>query len=61
MTTNEISNIFVDGEHETIFGDLTLTDSVNNQCNFMKYPGSNKPDLKKLDEFIGVDTTKNAY
>jgi len=28
---------------------------------YSSYPGSMKPDLKKLDEFIGVDTADNIY
>ena len=28
---------------------------------YTEYPGSMKPDLKKLDEFIGIDTTGKTY
>lgn len=28
---------------------------------YSSYPGSMKPDLKRLDEFIGVDTTDKIY
>ena len=42
-------------------GNLDLIDSDGRNLNYMKYPGSMKPDLKKLDEFIGVDTTGLSY
>lgn len=28
---------------------------------YTSYSGDMKPDLKKLDEFIGVDTSKYSY
>lgn len=28
---------------------------------YSEYPGSMKPDLKQLDEFIGIDTTGKSY
>jgi hypothetical protein len=28
---------------------------------YSEYPGDMKPDLKKLDEFIGIDTTDKTY
>ena len=42
-------------------GDLELTDSKGKVFNYMEFPGSMKPDLKMLDEFIGVDTTGFSY
>ena len=42
-------------------GDLELTDSKGKVFNYMRFPGSMKPDLKMLDEFIGVDTTGFSY
>lgn len=52
-------------ESEQIFkftrGEITITDSKGRVWDYSKEPGSMKPDLKKLDEFIGVDTTGKSY
>ena len=42
-------------------GDREITDSKGRVWNYTKHPGSMKPDLKKLDEFIGVDTNGKTY
>ena len=52
-------------ESEQIFkftrGEITITDSKGRVWDYSKEPGSMKPDLKRLDEFIGVDTTGKSY
>ena len=42
-------------------GKLKIIDSMDRDLTYSNYPGSMKPDLMKLDEFIGVDTTKYTY
>lgn len=42
-------------------GNLEFVDSKQNVFNYSKFPGSMKPDLKKLDEFIGIDTSMHIY
>jgi hypothetical protein len=42
-------------------GELDVTNSRGKVMNYMNYPGSMKPDLRRLDIFIGVDTTKYSY
>jgi hypothetical protein len=42
-------------------GDLDLIDSEGRNLNYSQYPGSMKPNLEKLDEFIGVDTSGMTY
>ena len=42
-------------------GRIDLVNSKKEILNYSKYPGTMKPDLKKLDEFIGIDTTKGTY
>lgn len=42
-------------------GKLDLIDSEGRNLNYMDYPSSMKPDLKKLDEFLGVDTSGMSY
>ena len=42
-------------------GELKIVDSTDRDLTYSIYPGSMKPDLQKLDEFIGVDTTKFTY
>lgn len=42
-------------------GDLTIVNSIGEELNYMKFPGSMKPDLKELDIFIGVDTEGFSY
>jgi hypothetical protein len=44
-----------------IHGDMVLVDTKNNRYRYSEFPGSMKPDLKKLDEFIGIDTTGKTY
>jgi len=41
-------------------GELTLHGPLGDY-HYSSYPGSMKPDLKKLDEFIGVNTTDKIY
>lgn len=41
-------------------GELILHGPLNNY-HYPSYPGSMKPDLQRLDEFIGVDTTDKIY
>lgn len=42
-------------------GEINITDSKGKIWNYSKQPGSMKPDLKRLDEFIGVDTEGKSY
>ena len=42
-------------------GELKVVDSTDRDLTYTNFPGSMKPDLKELDEFIGVDTTKFSY
>lgn len=42
-------------------GDLDVENSKNKWFNYMEFPGSMKPNLKELDEFIGVDTSGLTY
>jgi hypothetical protein len=44
-----------------VHGGLIITDSKGEAINYSKYPGSMKPDLKKLDEFIGINTIGKTY
>jgi hypothetical protein len=44
-----------------VHGDYTVTDSKGREWKYSEQPGSMKPDLKKLDEFIGIDTTGKSY
>lgn len=41
-------------------GELILHGPLSDY-HYSSYPGSMKPDLKRLDEFIGVDTTDKIY
>jgi hypothetical protein len=42
-------------------GNLELTNSKGENFNYSTFPGSMKPDLKMLDEFIGIDTSGFTY
>jgi hypothetical protein len=42
-------------------GEITITDSLGRVWDYSKQPGSMKPNLKKLDEFIGVDINGKIY
>jgi len=42
-------------------GNTEIIDSKDRVWNYGSKPGSMKPDLKTLDEFIGVDTTGKTY
>jgi hypothetical protein len=53
LNTEEM-NDFVHGNREII-------DSKNKIFKYSTFPGSMKPDLKELDEFIGIDTTGRTY
>lgn len=44
-----------------IHGELRLIDSEGRDFKYSEYPGSMKPDLKQLDEFIGIDTEGKTY
>ena len=46
---------------EFIHGDIRLIDSEGRDFKYSEYPGSMKPNLKKLDEFIGVNTNGKIY
>lgn len=42
-------------------GKLELTNSKNEKFIYTTFSGSMKPDLKMLDEFIGIDTNGFTY
>jgi len=42
-------------------GNLELTDSKGKIFNYMEFPNSMKPNLKMLDEFIGLNTDGLIY
>ena len=44
-----------------IHGDMMLIDSEGRDFKYSEYPGSMKPNLKKLDEFIGINTNGKIY
>lgn len=44
-----------------VHGDYSVTDSKGREWKYSEQPGSMKPDLKELDEFIGIDTTGKIY
>lgn len=44
-----------------VHGDYMVTDSKGREWKYSEQPGSMKPDLRKLDEFIGIDTTGKSY
>lgn len=46
---------------EFIHGDTCLMDSSGIDLKYAEYPGSMKPDLKQLDEFIGINTEGKTY
>lgn len=39
-----------------IYDKMSLIDSENRLFSYGKFPGSMKPDLRKLAEFVGLDT-----
>lgn len=45
---------------EFIHGDLEIH-GVSRSYRYSEFPGSMKPDLKTLDEFIGIDTAGKIY
>lgn len=52
LTQNEIQSF--------VHGNLVLNGEFG-PYKYSEYPGDMKPDLKKLDEFIGIDTTSKTY
>jgi hypothetical protein len=46
---------------EFIHGDLEIENSKGKKFRYGQFPGTMKPNLKKLDEFIGIDTTNKIY
>jgi len=44
-----------------VHGDMRLIDSEGRDFKYAEYPGSMKPNLKKLDEFIGINTEGKIY
>jgi hypothetical protein len=49
-----------DKMYKFIHGDLEIHGSLRSY-RYSEFPGSMKPELKKLDEFIGVDTSGKIY
>ncbi len=46
---------------EFIYDKMSLIDSKNRLFNYGKFPGSMKPDLRKLAEFVGIDTEGMSF
>jgi hypothetical protein len=44
-----------------IHGETSILDGKGKVWRYSEYPGSMKPDLRELDEFIGIDTTGKIY
>ena len=42
-------------------GELKVVDSIGRDLTYSIFPGSMKPNLKELDEFIGVDSSNFTY
>lgn len=42
-------------------GELQIINSKGEDLTYTNFSGGMKPELRKLDEFIGVDTTKFTY
>jgi hypothetical protein len=47
--------------YDFVHGNMVIGDSQGDTWRYAELPGSMKPDLKKLDEFIGIDTTGKSY
>ena len=57
----DIAILSESGIQEFVHGEMILIDTKNKSYKYAEFPGSMKPDLKKLDEFIGIDTTGKTY
>lgn len=58
---NVIANLTESQMQDFIHGDMRLIDSEGRDFKYAEYPGSMKPDLKQLDEFIGISTEGKIY
>lgn len=56
-----IATLTKDELYEFTRGLLTVTNSKGEVFNYSEKAGSMKPDLKMLDEFIGIDTSGLTY
>jgi hypothetical protein len=56
-----IATLTQDELYEFTRGLLTVTNSKGEVFNYSEKAGSMKPDLKMLDEFIGIDTSGLTY
>lgn len=56
-----IATLNKDELYEFTRGLLTVTNSKGEVFNYTEKAGSMKPDLKMLDEFIGIDTSGFTY
>jgi len=56
-----IANLTESQMQDFIHGDMRLVDSKGRDFKYAEYPGSMKPDLKQLDEFIGISTEGKIY
>lgn len=56
-----IATLNADEMFEFTRGGLTLINSKNEYFNYTNFEGTMKPNLKMLDEFIGLDTSKYTY
>jgi len=56
-----IAALTQDELYEFTRGLLTVTNSKGEVFNYSEKAGSMKPDLKMLDEFIGIDTSGLTY
>ena len=58
---NVIANLTESQMQDFIHGDMRLIDSEGRDFKYAEYPGSMKPDLKQLDECIGISTEGKIY
>lgn len=50
-----------DEMQEFVHGNMSLFDSDGKEYLYSNFPGTMKPDLKELDDFIGIDTRGKVY
>lgn len=58
---NKIAILSEKQMQEFVHGELEIKDSRNKNFRYSEFPGSMKPDLKTLDEFIGINTEGKTY
>ena len=61
ITDDIVDILSVKDMQDFIHGKRTIKDDNNKMYDYGTYPGSMKPDLKSLDEFIGINTNGKSY